>query len=382
MKSRNSSFGIQHASRRRRFNAKIRRGYSLVFVAMFLFGFMALAALVIDIGFVRLTQRQLQLAADSGAIEGLRGSGFYTEGQQRAAANDFVTWTFDDDLNVANLDDGAFDSGSGEFGAGPQVNFSGGAGDPALYASQLMTVDPANPVHKPVLIEGFDTGNEFSVELRRGANDLPNVDLYSDGPPLPFLFARGSLISRQSVNAGVVVRGFGHASPRPALSIGLSHSLASPVMLGLAPVMFELSYWNSLMTEVADVQAVTGGEISMVGRCFDLGGNDLPVVIGRQPPAASVLADGVYDGYVPIYSDISDGMSSSPRVVGFGRAELQLVTTMTQSITVTRKAQFVAAENASAVACYSLDLNPTELANVLAANTTVAEVLQAPASER
>ncbi|TVS08471.1 MAG: hypothetical protein EA424_28525, partial [Planctomycetaceae bacterium] len=42
--------------------SRARRGYTLVFFAMFLFGFMALAALVIDVGFARLTQRQMQTA--------------------------------------------------------------------------------------------------------------------------------------------------------------------------------------------------------------------------------------------------------------------------------------------------------------------------------
>ena len=43
-----------------------RSGYILVFFAMILFGIMALAALVIDIGFARLTQRQMQTAAPGG----------------------------------------------------------------------------------------------------------------------------------------------------------------------------------------------------------------------------------------------------------------------------------------------------------------------------
>jgi uncharacterized membrane protein len=55
-----------------RHRSRKRRGYTLVFFAMFLFGFMALAALVIDIGFARLTQRQMQTAVDAAALEGLR----------------------------------------------------------------------------------------------------------------------------------------------------------------------------------------------------------------------------------------------------------------------------------------------------------------------
>ena len=57
-------------SRRRTRHA--RRGYVLVMVAMLAFAFFALAALVIDMGMVRLTQRQMQSATDSAALEGLR----------------------------------------------------------------------------------------------------------------------------------------------------------------------------------------------------------------------------------------------------------------------------------------------------------------------
>ena len=47
-----------------------RAGYALVLFVMMFFGLMGLAALVIDIGFVRLAQRQMQTAVDSAALEG------------------------------------------------------------------------------------------------------------------------------------------------------------------------------------------------------------------------------------------------------------------------------------------------------------------------
>src|SRR5208337_4438462 len=49
-----------------------RAGYVLVFFAFMFFGLMGLAALVIDMGFARLAQRQMQTAVDSAALEGLR----------------------------------------------------------------------------------------------------------------------------------------------------------------------------------------------------------------------------------------------------------------------------------------------------------------------
>ena len=49
-----------------------RAGYTLALFAMFFFGMMGLAALVIDIAFVRFAQRNMQAAVDSAALEGLR----------------------------------------------------------------------------------------------------------------------------------------------------------------------------------------------------------------------------------------------------------------------------------------------------------------------
>ena len=49
-----------------------RAGYALVLFVMMFFGLMGLAALVIDMGFARLAQRQMQTAVDSAALEGLR----------------------------------------------------------------------------------------------------------------------------------------------------------------------------------------------------------------------------------------------------------------------------------------------------------------------
>ncbi len=106
-----------------------RGGYVMVLLAMMLFGIFAMAALVIDIGFARLTQRQMQTAADAAALEGLRSVGDPSssfEIRQDAAAW-FVTQTFDDDLDPGNGDDGMATLG-GPFGAGPLVDFTAGAG--------------------------------------------------------------------------------------------------------------------------------------------------------------------------------------------------------------------------------------------------------------
>ena len=88
---------------------------------MLAFAFFALAALVIDLGFVRLAQRQMQTAADTAALEGLRwrddGQSLGIDPHQQASA--MAANVFDDDLNPADGD-------PLNFGAGPVVGFQGG----------------------------------------------------------------------------------------------------------------------------------------------------------------------------------------------------------------------------------------------------------------
>ena len=58
---------------------------SLVLFVMMFFGLMGLAALVIDMGFARLAQRQMQTAVDSAALEGLRNDPTTPTGRQQAS---------------------------------------------------------------------------------------------------------------------------------------------------------------------------------------------------------------------------------------------------------------------------------------------------------
>ena len=137
-----------------------RGGYVMVLFAMLLFAIMAMAALVIDIGFARVAQRQMQSAADSAALEGLRGEGVTDYAQRQDAAQRMISWTFDDELDTTIGDSGTVDFGS-------VARFSGGAGDPNLNASQLMTVDANNST----VIDRSPNplaANQFSVAVQRG----------------------------------------------------------------------------------------------------------------------------------------------------------------------------------------------------------------------
>lgn len=128
----------------------------LVQVALIVFGLCGMLALVVDVGLMRLTQVQMQNAADSAAVEGLRkrdlpiqnaagqtvNDPYASDCLRRAAANRMVRWTFDEDFNVAA------GSGSMQLGAGPIVQLDGGV--TSLHALQSISV-PAVSMYRPDL---------------------------------------------------------------------------------------------------------------------------------------------------------------------------------------------------------------------------------------
>ena len=159
----------------RRSLVRCRRGYVLVYFAMLSFALMAVAALTIDMGFVLLSRRQMQMGVDPAALDGLRFRDAYppqwidpnNPGQlyasiqsaiqaenaspstqdnvRRWAAQQIVVDTFDDDLNTADGD-------TSNYGAGPVVDFQPSptipAAGQAIAAAQTMTIGSPS-VYKP-----------------------------------------------------------------------------------------------------------------------------------------------------------------------------------------------------------------------------------------
>ncbi len=128
----------------------------LVQVALLVFAMCAVLSLVIDVGYARVTQTQLQSAADAAAIEGLRkrnvgttnaagqavDDAFASDCLRRAAANRVVRRMFDDDLDPANGD------ADYQFGAGPLVELTDGV--TSAHALQTISIPEAHS-YKPDL---------------------------------------------------------------------------------------------------------------------------------------------------------------------------------------------------------------------------------------
>ncbi len=351
-----------------------RSGYVMVLFAMLLFGIMAMAALVIDIGFARLAQRQMQSAADSGALEGLRFRDQLPPEPQsedldearRLQARKVVSQLFDDNL----LED---ETDSFNFGAGPVVKFQASTSNGGVYANEFI-FDPENPssdpkigslpkvpIYKPVLetnitnrkdgdmvaggnynatndhgenefydrqdFDPNDPANDvFLVRMRRtGESFEPGVG--TSGPRLPYLFARGSLMfdvdenssddPRRLIDTGIKVRATSIATLQPVVCVGDKNvDLDIPGKLDVAVPLLDWQAEEGTTFLKYDNNAI-GGEVD--------------ANIPGEPNGTL--------GYVAIYDP-----DAGNRVIGFGPA----------SITAGRFNLHTPFEtpNASAVFCY------------------------------
>ncbi len=260
---------------------------------MLLFSIMAMAAIVIDIGFARLAQLQMQSAADSAAIEGLRSG--------NGAASEIVGLIFDDDLDTS--------SDHRQFGAGPVVDFTGDVDDPSLAASQDLSI-PTNRSYKPTMQVGTSTPGLFRVKLQRGGDLDADANLFAVGPPVPYLFARGSFLSRELIRNGITVRAEAISRYEPVVCVG--NAVAGlPGRLDLA---VSINDWDSSVGSNLFVyaQPVIGFPIGNSQSSI----NTVPGFLAIFDPAANdrVIGFGLgsVSGGVIVKAPLSNGIQVAP----------------------------------------------------------------------
>lgn len=370
---------------------------------------------------------------------------------RRYAASTTVSLTFDDDLNPADGD-------PLQLGAGPVAAVTDTIGDPGMDAGGIVTLPTTGPpVYKPNLQSNFTNaingdlvagqyGNNslfsstlpvdedvnynrrdfvpdsplgtvaetgFLARLRRSYEDFDGeAGVASNGPNLPFLFGRGSMMARSSANAndltassGMTVRATGIAVagsvtiPVPGstpLAIQVGNVLvAGPVdpvngIMGVAPFGLTATYWSSLVnpanpapgTDTPTVNPATGEITSMLAPPG--GGTTNPNtteagIVGVNQSIVEAIGQ-VYTGagtdgpmsqspalyaYVPIY----DTIGITPRsIVGLAYIKWSY-TTGTLSLTVpwntaqAKPTNLIASENATASLVAQLPSTITSAAN-------------------
>lgn len=257
-----------------------RRGSILTWFAVFLFALLPLITLVVHLGMVTLTRRQMQTAVNTAAIEGLRfrDDGNLSESARRERVRDLVSAVFDDTLDTSDGD-------ALRLGAGPVITFDNEPSDITLPGTEfkaartikagnigvydpVLELNEGNEVHGDMLrgtytpgvghTEDNDytrpdgdftpdaTGDAFLVRLRRtdNAGGLDTVaGVSSSGPPIPFLFGRGPYGDSQFLNRrerGTIVRATAIAQQQRVKAVG-SPFMAVP---GVSPLRILRSHWD------------------------------------------------------------------------------------------------------------------------------------------
>src|SRR5262249_37675947 len=159
-------------------------------------------------------------------------------------------------------------------------------------------------------------GNAFLVRMRRSNERFsPASEESSAGPPLPYLFGRGTLLNPETKARGISVRATSIADARRAMSVGLPFAGVNPPVTGVTSFALERTFWDGLLNAPASVEAVsTGSQIWTFERIFDDKGNVVdirllarigqftaPLTSIGMPLSASSPGSGSSNGYVPIF---------------------------------------------------------------------------------
>lgn len=280
----------------------------LVYFAMLMFGILAIAALVIDVGIAIVTRRQMQIAADTAALTGLRyrdelpafpleeveGCDCEDSSQmdiaRRKLASLTVSYLFDDDFDLSDDD--------WPFGAGPIINLS--EDTTGQSASQTISIPErridrtykprlrcncANETHGDLVAGRFEPNPAFDppvpdnpridedadydhrvfvpdsdrkasvflARLRRTtgpgrATDPPGLDdsegVSSSSPALPYLFGRGTMLDPVAKSRGIAVRASAIADARRVMAVGPPIRIQGLNVPGIAPFGLDGAFWK------------------------------------------------------------------------------------------------------------------------------------------
>ncbi len=315
-----------------------RRGYTLVLFVFFMMMSIALAALVIDVAFVRLTKRQMQTMTDAAALYHQReknstkawshtfeagpdvqlADGVVVSGNFRAQAkweeNGLGAWV--PALQVSNDDpSGDIIRGTYQGTDEPHVERSVNSASSEYYVRDDFKFDP--------------TGSDVLVRLRRTGESLQPGG--SAGPPVPFLFGRGLIMGGSAdvwnrIERGTILRQTSIARQSPARFVGpyvavrdSSNNLVAS-QVGLINVRVNRSVWQDTIPldattfEIFDSADVKGTSI----------GTPAPTSSGSLINSTT-YANPHYtnnSGYVLITENLGISGHHSQTVVGFGYVQV------------------------------------------------------------
>jgi hypothetical protein len=352
------------------------RGSALILFALCVVGILGIATLTIDLGLARMTQNEMQTAADASALGGFQSLDGTVSHQQ---AQNFGQFAFTDPSGQTVEGEGAaidVDAGIGPIHASQltsnpgvstppsgqylqlnQQNLREGDivtgtynDDPTVPLSQIESASAPEYLRSDFSPNGVDanpaipTGSPaaFLVRFRRvnsvtGApsaiDNEPTVS--SSGPALPYLFGHGAFISPEDpatgkptgetatayspLRDGISVRATALAALRPATAVGWSSASTT----GATPFAILVSQWNNAGPTTVAFPAFPVNDPTTDPGCYvdltDPGNPRQPVVptLGARIFAAAASAFPAA-GYLPLYDRfVSAGGVTEVVIVGF-----------------------------------------------------------------
>ncbi len=335
----------------------------LAYFAMLLWVLVAIAALTVDLGLVRTSQRQMQSLTDQAAMEATYN--LDQPADARAAAANAIIATAMNDTQ----------SGDAQcFGAGPEATVAADGTSPAVLVNPSVN-NPARQVYQPTLqtnaandLDGDIVAGTYTpsattanpeaggytrpdfvndstapdsvlVRLRRSSAYSTPDGVRSSGPPLPFLFAQGSMMNAVGKAQGVTVRATAIAAARPVLSAGpvLLDTANSPpayTIPGVAPLALSADFWLGTAAATATVAGGTVSNITLTSA--GMGYTSAPTVVlsgGGGSGAAATASVDPTKGFVTSVTLTSggSGYTSAPMISFSGGGSLGATATASVS---------------------------------------------------
>jgi hypothetical protein len=180
----------------------------MIQVMLFMFGLLGIAAVVIDLGFARLAQGQMQVGTDTAALEGLRLRDEGSELARRQEARLFALKTYEDPVTrILNDGNPANDGGLPPYarltGAGAKIGLSGG--QTPLRALQQISIS-ADPVYRPCL--ALNQANIVNGDLVGGAYDPSGLKAAAGYQPVTKTDYNRHMTRTEELAAGVPADAF------------------------------------------------------------------------------------------------------------------------------------------------------------------------------
>ncbi len=420
-----------------------RTGSVLVLMIPMLLVFFGCAALVIDLGLVRVTQARMTSATDAASLEAVRwrdqlppgamGTNLDQNRRAAAAALDSSIFTGDQDAgplfdvehqpggSAADVDAFAVttpatdDTGAYAGGYRPavQLNMDGSgtaavndvkgdlvAGtylpDPTLSHREGMA---AGGTDRPYARADFEPdaagtvppGLSMVARLRR-SRETAVAGVSSIGPTLPLLFGRGAAIGGAEAGSsysirrdGISVRATSIATAAPVVSVGLPVIVnATPAAQGAVAVAVDRPAWEELLPAAPTQGKPTPVIVTRVGSNLMVGttviGYSLVTPVTTIGP--TVVAGGTLPTAVTGYFPIVDNAMTPPRVVGFGWATLTAGTLAKRATAGGAVAPWNASANLLDAWAALATLDAADVAAVRSANAALKDPLLAAVSVR